>query len=108
MVLLFMVLLGIAGLKSYRDLTAAGAREKLIENRIDETRTGIERLRGRIERLRSDPASLERLAREDLGLVQARDVVIELPQELAAPAPSHPAPPPPPLRQASPSRERPR
>ena len=105
-VLLFVILLGAAGLKSWRDLNAARAREKQLETRIETARAGIDHLRGRIERLRSDPAMLERLAREDLGLVEPRDVVIELPQpdrgaaappDAAAPAPAvlpRPAPPP--------------
>ena len=78
-VVLFLTLLGAAGLKSYRDLQAARARETQLETRIEETRRGIDRLRGRIDRLRVEPAMLERLAREDLGLVRPRDVVIELP-----------------------------
>lgn len=87
-VLLFVVLLGAAGLKSYRDLAAARVQERQLESRIEETRNGIDRLRSRILRLRSDPAMLERLAREDLGLVRSQDVVIELP-------PVPPLPPPP-------------
>ncbi len=78
-VLLFLALLGAAGLKSYRDLQTARAGETQLETRIEETRRGIDRLRGRIDRLRVDPAMLERLAREDLGMVRPRDVVIELP-----------------------------
>ena len=89
-VLLFVLLLGAAGLKSYRDLTAARAHEQQLELRIDETRNGIDRLRGRIDRLRSDPATLERLAREELGLVRRQDVVIELPRDASTP----PSPPP--------------
>jgi cell division protein FtsB len=81
-VLLFVILLGAAGLKSWRDLTAAQAREKQLESRIESAHSGIDRLRGRIDRLRSDPATLERLAREDLGLVEPRDVVIELPRTI--------------------------
>jgi cell division protein FtsB len=91
-VLLFVILLGAAGLKSYRDLTAARAREKQLDSRIEETRNGIERLRGRIDRLRGDPAMLERLAREDLGLVRRQDVVIELPRN-PVPAPGQPPSP---------------
>jgi cell division protein FtsB len=79
-VLLFVILLGAAGLKSYRDLGAARVRERQLESRIEETRNGVDRLRVRIARLRSDPAMLERLAREDLGLVRREDVVIELPR----------------------------
>lgn len=78
-VLLFLALLGAAGLKSYRDLQTARAGETQLETRIEETRRDIDRLRGRIDRLRVDPAMLERLAREDLGMVRPRDVVIELP-----------------------------
>jgi cell division protein FtsB len=88
-VLLFVTLLGAAGLKSYRDLNAARAHEQQLESRIEETRNGIDRLRGRIDRLRGDPAMLERLAREDLGLVRRQDVVIELPRD-PAPAPGQP------------------
>lgn len=79
---LFVALLGIASLKSYRDLEAAHARERLLETRIEETTARIERLRGRIDRLRTDPGTLERLAREDLGMVRPGDVIIELPVEV--------------------------
>ena len=79
LVALFLAILGAAGLKSYRDLQAARGRETQLETNIEETRRGIDRLRGRIDRLRVDPAMLERLAREDLGLVRPHDVVIELP-----------------------------
>ncbi|HWM90634.1 MAG TPA: septum formation initiator family protein [Thermoanaerobaculia bacterium] len=78
-VLLFVALLGIAAWKSSRDLAAARERERLLDTRIEETRDRIGGLRGRIERLRSDPGTLERLAREDLGMVRPGDVIIELP-----------------------------
>lgn len=78
-VVLFLVLLGIASLKSWRDLEAARGRELRLETQIRETETRIEQLRGRIERLRADPGSLERFAREDLGMVRPGDVVIVLP-----------------------------
>jgi cell division protein FtsB len=84
-VLLFVVLLGAAGLRSYRDLQAARAHEKQLELRIDATRAGMDRLRSRIDRLRGDPAMLERLAREELGMVRPHDVVIELPRPVAKP-----------------------
>ncbi|HEX9945785.1 MAG TPA: septum formation initiator family protein [Thermoanaerobaculia bacterium] len=78
-VLLVLVLLAIAALKSSRDLEAARDRERLLQQRIAETRTRSERLRVRIDRLRHDPGMLERLAREDLGMVRPGDVIIELP-----------------------------
>jgi len=106
-VLLFLTVLGIAGVKSSHDLEAASQRKLMLETRIQATETEIDRLRNRIERLRSDPGLLERLAREDLGMVRPGDVVIELPREgekpAAPPATIVPAPmpsPPAPLPQA--------
>lgn len=83
-VILFVAVLAIAAWRSYHDLSAARQREKLLETRILETRERIEDLHGRIERLRSDPGTLERLAREDLGMVRPGDVVVELPELTAA------------------------
>lgn len=95
-VVLFMALLALAGLKSWRDLEAARERERTLETRIEETRARSDRLRARIERLRTDPGTLERLAREDLGMVRPGDVVIELPVgEGSTPAAGSAGPPPP-------------
>lgn len=99
-VLLVLALLAIAGLKSSRDLEAARARERLLEKRIAATRAESERLRVRIDRLRHDPGMLERLAREDLGMVRPGDVIIELPVPGAAPAPPRTPPTPLPPRPA--------
>ena len=84
-----LVALAGAGWKSYRDLAAARAREALIEERIRLTGARVEALRGRIERLRDDPVTLERLAREELGMVKPADVVVVFPPE---PTPSSPDP----------------
>lgn len=94
-VLLVLALLAIAALKSSRDLEAARARERSLETRIAATRARSEKLQARIERLKHDPGMLERLAREDLGLVRPGDVIIELPDPNApnAPAPKNPRPP---------------
>jgi cell division protein FtsB len=95
-VVLFMVLLALAGLKSYRDLSAARERERVLETGIEDMRARSARLRTRIERLRNDPGTLERRAREDLGMVRPGDVIIELPADGAVPAKAPmPAPPPP-------------
>ena len=90
---LFIVLLAIASLKSYRDLESARARERLLETRIEETQSRIDHLKVRIERLRTDPGTLERLAREDLGMVRPGDVVIELPLDPGTPQPARLIPP---------------
>lgn len=80
-VLLFVALLGIAAWKGSRDLATARERERLLETRIQDTQGQIDELRGRIERLRSDPGTLERRAREDLGMVRPGDVIIQLPPD---------------------------
>jgi cell division protein FtsB len=104
-VLLAFALLAIAALKSNRDLQAARAHEQMLKEKITASRAESERLQVRIDRLRHDPGMLEKLAREDLGLVRPRDVVIELPDPKAAPAPAPavPAVPPPPATQAVPA-----
>lgn len=79
--MLFLSLLAVAGVKSYHDLESARQRKLTLETRIRSTETEISRLQNRIDRLRSDPGLLERLAREDLGMVRQGDVVIELPLE---------------------------
>jgi cell division protein FtsB len=98
-----LVLLVVAGVKSYRDLAAARAEEARLTGEIGATRERIQNLHGRIERLRGDPVTLERLAREELGLVRPDDVVIVLPPDApprrpparrAAPAAPSPAPAP--------------
>jgi len=85
-VLFFSVLLVFASVKSHRDLVAARDHRRDLERTIRETRERNEVLRGRIERLRRDPDTLEGLAREQLGMVRPNDLVIVLPQPAPAPA----------------------
>ena len=75
-VLTFLLLLAIASLGSYRDLSAAKTRQQYLEQRIEDTRIRNERLGVRIERLKNDPASLERVAREQYRMQRPGDVVI--------------------------------
>lgn len=74
-----LVLLAVAGIKSYRDLATVRRQETALIERVDDTQQRIEVLQRRIERLRHDPATLERLAREELGMVRPGDLVIVLP-----------------------------
>jgi cell division protein FtsB len=100
-VLLVFALLAIAALKSDRDLEAARSHERMLTAKIAASRAESERLRVRIDRLRHDPGMLERLAREDLGLVRPGDMIVELPEAggpATAPVPgpvavSNPMPP---------------
>jgi cell division protein FtsB len=80
-VVLFLALLLVAGVKSWRDLEAARSRERALTDRIEALHRESERLKARIERLRHDPGTLERLAREELGMVRPGDVLFELPQK---------------------------
>ncbi len=79
-VVLFLVLLvGLAAARSWRDLDRSRAREAELEAKVEATSHRIDVLDRRIQRLRDDPLLLERLAREQLGLVKDGDVVFVLP-----------------------------
>ncbi len=72
------VLLVTAGAKGCRDLESVRDRETLLQGRIASSESEIERLERRLELLRSDPDTLERLAREELGMVRPGEKVIVL------------------------------
>ncbi len=75
-----LVALASAALKGWRDHQRAEAREVLLESEIAATEARIAALRLRIERLQHDPTTLDRVAREELGLVRPEEVVIMLPE----------------------------
>lgn len=76
----FLALLLIAGVKGFRDLRLARAREVLLEQRIEATALEVGRLQTEIELLETDPGTLERLAREERLMVRPGDVVLLLPE----------------------------
>jgi cell division protein FtsB len=78
-VMLVLGLVATAGIKSAGDLRAARNQERALVARIAEARLHIRDLEARVARLDDDPATLERLAREQLGMVRPGDVVIVLP-----------------------------
>ena len=82
---LLVALLVVAGIKSYRDLTTMRQQESALREEVARTEQRIEALRHRVERLRGEPATLERLAREELGMVHPGDLVIVLPAEETPP-----------------------
>jgi cell division protein FtsB len=86
-VLFALVLLAFASVKSHHDLVAARDHEGLLRTTIGLTEHRIERLHGRIRQLRNDPDTLERLAREELGLVKPGDMVLVLPEATAGAKP---------------------
>lgn len=78
-------LLVTAGVKSYRDLAAARGLEADLEERIRQSEARIRMLSDYVRMIEEDPLTLERLAREDLGMVRPGDVVVVLPEEPAEP-----------------------
>ena len=80
-----LALLATAGVKSYRDLSQARAHEADLARRIAAAEARIRILREDVRRMAEDPLTLERLARENLGMVKPGDVVIVLPEEGSEP-----------------------
>ncbi len=73
--------LSFAGAQSFRDLSSARARADELEREIGETQHAVEELSRTIEDLRTSSETIERLAREDLGLVRPDEIVIVLPDD---------------------------
>ena len=92
-VVALLCVLATAGFKSYRDLAAAKGYEQRLLDEIAETEDRLQELDRRIDRMRHDPVTLERLAREDLGMVRAGDVVIVLPEDKPEPRQASSKPP---------------
>jgi cell division protein FtsB len=82
-----LVALASAALKGWRDHQRAIRREATLQGEIAATEARIAALKQRIERLQSDPATLDRVARESLGLVRPSEVVIVLPETPAGAKP---------------------
>jgi cell division protein FtsB len=86
----------VAGMRSYRDLAVQRAREASLQVKIGEAEERIRRLERSVELLATDPGTLERVAREDLGMVMSGDVVLRLAaseSEDGKPESSAPGPP---------------
>ena len=86
--LALLALLALAGVKSYRELGAARAREARIELEIRAAEERRARLTTRIERLQNDPAALEREVRRSLRWVGPGEVVLVVPEPGSEPTPA--------------------
>ena len=51
-----------------------------VESENAELRQHIQHLRGRVHHLREDPVAVERIARDELGLVRTSEVVFQFPR----------------------------
>ena len=80
-----LIALASAALKGWGDHQRAVARERALEAEIAATEARIATLKLRIDRLQRDPTTLDRVAREELGLVRPEEVVIMLPETAKAP-----------------------
>lgn len=94
-VVFFILLLGTFGLRGWQDVSRARERERVLAANVAATEARITELRRRIERLKDDPVTLDRMAREELGLVSPDDVVIVVPPAPAAGGTAGIAPAPP-------------
>jgi cell division protein FtsB len=74
------LLLATFALRGWQDVSRARSRARALESEVAATEARIAELKRRIDRLRDDPVTLDRLAREEVGLVAPGDVVIVLPE----------------------------
>ena len=79
-----LIAVGAAGLRSWHDLAEQRAREAELAGAIVKTETAVRQLEERNRRLEDDPVTLERLARQELGLVREQDLVVVFPNPAAA------------------------
>lgn len=78
--ILALLLLARAGAENYSGLAVLAEREAELEMDLEEAGMRVESLRRDVTLMQDDPAALERLAREELGLVRPGDTVIVLPR----------------------------
>ena len=65
------------GLPRYRSLRAQLAR---VDANNDKLEREVEQLRRQVERLREDPQAIERIARDELGMVRPGELIFQFPQ----------------------------
>ena len=98
-----LALLALAGIKSYRELGAARAREAQIEEEIRAAEERRAQLTERIERLQNDPAVQAREVRRSLRWVGPGEVVLVVPEpQPGSPASEAPEPEAPPVEGPAP------
>jgi cell division protein FtsB len=71
-------LLAIAGERGFFEVYQFSRHLQHVESRIQALEVENERLRMQVTKLRSDPYQIEKLAREDLGLVRPDEIIFEI------------------------------
>jgi cell division protein FtsB len=84
-VIAVLVAVGSAAVRSWHDLAEQRAHEAELAAAIAKTETAVRELEERNRRLEADPVTLERLARQELGLVRPDDLVVVFPAPPRAP-----------------------
>ena len=69
------ILLVVAGYYSVWDLLEARSNLIVEETRLNEARVKIDSLRSELEQLEQDPAIVERIAREEYGMIREGEVL---------------------------------
>jgi cell division protein FtsB len=75
---LLLSLLAVAGDRGFFEVYQFSRHLRQVESRIQALEEENERLRMQVTGLRSDPYQMEKLAREDLGLVRPDEVIFEI------------------------------
>jgi cell division protein FtsB len=75
---LLLSLLAMAGERGFLEVYAFSRHLERIESRIRALEDENKRLRREVAGLRSDPYQVEKLAREDLGLVRPDEIIFEI------------------------------
>ena len=78
--ILVLLLIANAGAEDYSGLAELAEREAELEFELEEAKLRVESLRRAVVLLQDDPIVLERLAREELGLVRPGDRIVVLPR----------------------------
>ncbi len=76
---LVVLVVGVAGVKSWSDLKISEERATELRVDLEQVDASVDRLKQRIHLLQSDSELLERVAREELGVVHPDEVVVILP-----------------------------
>ena len=75
------ILLAVFKDKGWLDVRARARQFRAVESQIRDIEAENQRLTDEIQALRTDPAAIEKIAREQLKLVKPGEVVLVLPEE---------------------------
>jgi len=71
--------LAVFGERGYLDVRRSRDAQAALREEVHRQQVRVDRLQREVARLRTDPAAIERIAREDLGLARPGEIVLALP-----------------------------